>query len=446
MKAKNTLIGLPALSVIKLYPQGTSIKGLKIGDKIPEVVLESMKNYPGTKAKLSDFKGKLVILDFWSTLCAPCIAAFPKMESLQNEFGDKIQVLLVTNNSLSLVNGLCKRSPIAKKTNLPFVTGNTQLYELFPHTSEPYHVWIDENGTVKALTHGYNTTSEHIADFLRNKNIELPVRLDLVDWDDEDYRSLLQEGHGRQWEYLQYSSILMNHIPGINISTEGPVTDSISSKMIGLKMLNIDIKSLYQDAYSGTIPGFLTYWDDRIILEVPHPESYIIPKDGSKMDEWVKKNLFCYELRIKAAASWTCPPDTTYARLRKIFREDLERYFFKATPEKRTLKCWVLVRTANENKLKTSGGNVIFDETKNGNIIRNFPVRDFLAYIMLENRGVNTPPVVDETGYTGNVDMDINCSLDDIPHLRKELAKYGLGLIEAERQIDVLVLRENKDL
>src|SRR5258708_5082282 len=119
MKTKNILIGLLALSVIKSYPQGTSIKGLKIGDKIPEVVLDSMKNLPGKKGKLLDFKGKVVILDFWSSLRGTCIASFPKKENFENEIGDKNQVLLIKKKLLFLVKGICKRSPIAKKTNLP---------------------------------------------------------------------------------------------------------------------------------------------------------------------------------------------------------------------------------------------------------------------------------------------------------------------------------------
>lgn len=62
--------------------QSTSILPLTIGDKVPDIVLNHVINYKAGDIKLSDFKGKLVILDFWSSWCGACIALFPHMDSL----------------------------------------------------------------------------------------------------------------------------------------------------------------------------------------------------------------------------------------------------------------------------------------------------------------------------------------------------------------------------
>ncbi len=88
-------------------------KGIQIGQQVPDLLLTNLHNYRdkqgnlSSSAKISDFKGKLLILDFWATWCSPCVAMIPKMDSLQQEFKDKYdsdiynQVLNISNSSLN---------------------------------------------------------------------------------------------------------------------------------------------------------------------------------------------------------------------------------------------------------------------------------------------------------------------------------------------------------
>jgi thiol-disulfide isomerase/thioredoxin len=57
----------------------------------------------GKTVQLKDFKGKILIIDFWATWCKPCLASFPAMKKLQNEFNDK-NVKFVFINTLEHVN------------------------------------------------------------------------------------------------------------------------------------------------------------------------------------------------------------------------------------------------------------------------------------------------------------------------------------------------------
>lgn len=51
----------------------------------------------GKVVKLSDYKGKLVLLNFWATWCPPCIEEMPSMEQLYDKFKDKDFALLAVS-------------------------------------------------------------------------------------------------------------------------------------------------------------------------------------------------------------------------------------------------------------------------------------------------------------------------------------------------------------
>ena len=49
----------------------------------------SLKDFNGKIHRLSDFKGKVVILDFWDTWCPPCKAEIPHFIDLHHKYKDK---------------------------------------------------------------------------------------------------------------------------------------------------------------------------------------------------------------------------------------------------------------------------------------------------------------------------------------------------------------------
>lgn len=56
-----------------------------------------LKDVDGNTVKLSDYKGKVVVLDFWATWCGPCKASFPAMQKAVNKYknDDKVQFLFL---------------------------------------------------------------------------------------------------------------------------------------------------------------------------------------------------------------------------------------------------------------------------------------------------------------------------------------------------------------
>jgi len=64
------------------------------GRPAPDVVIYKLN---GKNFKISDCKGKVLVIDFWSTICKPCIAAFPAFERIAAEYKNQPFQLYVTD-------------------------------------------------------------------------------------------------------------------------------------------------------------------------------------------------------------------------------------------------------------------------------------------------------------------------------------------------------------
>jgi thiol-disulfide isomerase/thioredoxin len=49
----------------------------------------NLSDLQGRAVQLTDFKGKVVLLDFWATWCAPCRSEMPMLQALHNQFRDR---------------------------------------------------------------------------------------------------------------------------------------------------------------------------------------------------------------------------------------------------------------------------------------------------------------------------------------------------------------------
>lgn len=58
----------------------------------------------GTTLNFVDTKGKVVFINFWATWCPPCIAEMPSIQALYNDYKDKVEFLLITNEDFEVIN------------------------------------------------------------------------------------------------------------------------------------------------------------------------------------------------------------------------------------------------------------------------------------------------------------------------------------------------------
>ncbi|MEQ8200660.1 MAG: TlpA disulfide reductase family protein [Syntrophomonadaceae bacterium] len=75
-------------------PNQTGSPAVK-GQAAPEIVLQDLD---GKTVRLSDYRGKVVILNFWASWCPPCKAEMPELEQASREFAQGSEAVLLTVN------------------------------------------------------------------------------------------------------------------------------------------------------------------------------------------------------------------------------------------------------------------------------------------------------------------------------------------------------------
>ncbi|WP_336961885.1 TlpA disulfide reductase family protein [Chryseobacterium contaminans] len=61
---------------------------IEVGKKAPEI---TMSKPDGTSISLSSLKGKLVLIDFWATWCAPCVEEQPELKKLYDTYSEQVK-------------------------------------------------------------------------------------------------------------------------------------------------------------------------------------------------------------------------------------------------------------------------------------------------------------------------------------------------------------------
>lgn len=111
----------------------------------------SFKDTDGKKVSLSQFKGKVIILDFWATWCVPCKAEIPGFIELQKKYGGK--GLQIIGLSVDDSQSVAKKYVTEMKMNYPVLLaeGKEDILKAYdPIPSIPVSIIIDRDGKIVA--------------------------------------------------------------------------------------------------------------------------------------------------------------------------------------------------------------------------------------------------------------------------------------------------------
>jgi len=103
-------------------------KEVEAGPMAPEF---SLMDLSGKTVSLSDYSGKVVLLDFWATWCPPCRMSIPELVALQEKYRDKGLVILgvSVDDPKGVSNKDLKAFKKMAKINYPVIRYNQKVME-----------------------------------------------------------------------------------------------------------------------------------------------------------------------------------------------------------------------------------------------------------------------------------------------------------------------------
>ncbi|MDH4186252.1 MAG: TlpA family protein disulfide reductase [Nitrospira sp.] len=148
------LVGAAILAAVFgiVWIQSDKYELLSVGKPAPDFVLTDLNDKP---QRLSDFRGKVVFLNFWATWCKPCREEMPSMEVLYKNFEkDGLVILAVSIDRVTTTKDI---PPFIKGMNLTFPV----LIDSWGKTDKPYKRMgvpetfiIDQEGIIREIVIG----------------------------------------------------------------------------------------------------------------------------------------------------------------------------------------------------------------------------------------------------------------------------------------------------
>lgn len=131
------------------------VKVVEEGDEMADADLYDLQ---ANVHHLADFKGKHILLDFWSRGCGPCIMALPEMKELAETYKDRLTIVSLSTDSKKGWEEASKAHEMTWQ-NLNEMKGSNGLYAKYGVRGIPNYVLISPEGCIIQKWSGYGTGS-----------------------------------------------------------------------------------------------------------------------------------------------------------------------------------------------------------------------------------------------------------------------------------------------
>jgi len=409
----------------------------EVGKRMPDFVFNDITHFKYKTATLKEFKGKWLFLDFWSPGCVACVQSFPHVNSLQKEFSRDAQFVLVGLNSWTyrkVIKPLYER--LREKNNFQLATAyDSLLFSKWEVHKMPHIFVIDPKGVLRFITDGRDMTSAKVRALVYGENVSFYSKVETEKLfndsprgyvsDSVVYKSVLTKWNGEQQR--AYSRI--EDSPGSATKTK------FEASMVPLEWL-------YKYAFMGQQEWpnrrdslyYMAYPFLALDLEDPTPFQF-------DYRENVGKNMYNYQLVLPGSnRGRDVMMETMQIELKNIFG-------YKASLQRRKQPVWKLTCAPGAAvKLHTKGGAPYYSGEDGSGSAAGFVARNFrminLANLIMRYIGYTEPPLFDETGITGNIDIVIDADMTRKDDIIRELRKHGLDMVKGEREMLTIVIED----
>lgn len=394
---------------------------LQAGNKLPDWKFKTLMNNSSPTFRLSEYKGKVMILVFWNTGCTSNYNILPELADLQRKFKNSLKIILISEDETDKVKAFFTKRKSLAELGLPMVVRDVRFSEMFPHSAIPHVIFIGKDGKVKASNDPSYVTLENLQLLVLGKNINVPVPMvtRTIDLNDPLATSSFINNTN-----LLFSSILTAPFPGV----QGEM---------GFKKLDKARRKVY--AFNGTISNLYSfaYVDRMNIKSSDFPGRLILNEKNKALEKETigqflhESQKYCYELIL---------PEKTVINNRGLLtymQKDLDRYFnLSSRIEKRKTKCYVLRKV---NATFNLNNPEVYTQNWVNNIEFNNEKMISIAAVLQELQVLSYPLIIEDPSQD-SFTLILKKHYASIESLQSDLQKGGLNITIEERELDFLVI------
>ena len=158
-----TIVSAASLLIVLSGLLGMAARPPLVGSPAPEITLKDLQ---GRDVKLSDLRGKVVLVNFWATWCKPCKEEMPAMQASYDKLRDKGFVVLAVNE-LEDTARVAEHIRTHGHTFEVVMDHNNQVANMYGVVGLPASFLIDPQGIVRERISGSLLTESHIEEMVK---------------------------------------------------------------------------------------------------------------------------------------------------------------------------------------------------------------------------------------------------------------------------------------